>query len=147
MPALATANDNFETTSTFCTSVEGEDQGASISSSFSAILNVSVAYGTLSFGTAKLVDLVWDVFVSRGGQIGLGYIAYRVHNAALLRIMEDRLVSFDLYANMTLSWANIWGLRPIIKALFTKLGFKRKLLLLWVAVSIIWVAIWPTITV
>lgn len=147
MPAIGIYSDDFLIGYTYCSSVQSEGNGWSFNNSFSAILNISVAYGSLSFGVAKLIDLIWDVFVSRGGQIGLGYVAYRVHNAALLRIMEDKLVSYDLYASMTLSWATVWGLRPIVKTFFTKLGFKRKLLLFWVAVSIVWVAIWPTITV
>ena len=147
MPTIYYQGDDYTSGTTYCTSIDGADPGASIGDSFSAILNISVAYGNLSFGVAKFIDLVWDVFISRGGQIGLGYVAYRVHTSALLGIMEDKLVSYDLFATMTLSWATVWGLRPIFKTFFANLGFKRKLLLFWVAISIVWVAIWPTITV
>jgi hypothetical protein len=121
-------------------------QGWLANNSVNTILNIDFLYGNLSFGIAKFVDLTWDVFISRGGQIMLGYITYRVHSAALMRIMENEVVSYDLYATMTLSWASIWSLRPLTRTFFTRIGFRRKLLLFWLALSVIWVGLWPTIT-
>jgi hypothetical protein len=145
LPILNGASDDgLYTGSTYC--VDPSEDSWTLNYSVSNILNISVAYGNLSFGMVKFIDLVWDAFVSRGGQVGLGYVAYRVHNAALLRIMEDKLVSYDLYVTMSLSWTTVWGLRPIVNTFFTNLGFKRRLLLFWVALSVVWVAIWPTIT-
>lgn len=112
----------------------------------SNLLDVDVAFGTLSFATAKFIDLIWDIVISRGGQALLAWITYHVHCAALLLIMESSLVSYDLYTTVTLSQANIAALAPLTRAAFGKLGFRRKLLLFWLALSIIWIAFWPTIT-
>lgn len=112
----------------------------------SNLLNVDVAFGTLSFGTAKFIDLTWDIVISRGGQALLAWITYHVHCAALLLIMESSLISYDLYTSMTLSQANMAALVPLTRAAFQKLGFRRKLLLFWLALSIIWIAFWQTIT-
>ena len=145
-PVLMTyySGTKFSSQGTACT--ELDIQGFFYTFSITDIFNIDLRYGDLSFGMAKFIDLVWDIFISRGGQIMLGWITYRVHSAALMRIMEDQLVSYDLYATMTLSWATIWALRPLAKTFFTRIGFRRKLLLFWVAISIIWVAFWPTIT-
>lgn len=130
---------------TFCKS-NGLLPGTGLEDSFSELFNINVAFGTLSFGTAKIIDLIWDVGVSRGGQALLGWITYRVNTASLLRLMETQPVSYDLYSSLSFSWTTIASLVPVTKAFFTKLGFRRKLLILWLLLSIVWVAIWPTIT-
>jgi hypothetical protein len=128
---------------TFCTSL---DEQAVVDTSISSLLNIDTAYGNLSFGLAKLIDLAWDVLVSRGGQILLGWVAYKVHTAVLLRIMEEKLIPYDLYATMALQLTTVRSLRPLVKTFFIMFGFRKKLLLLWLSLSIIWIAIWPTIT-
>ena len=128
---------------TYCSN---SDQYLTSSGSLSSAFNIDCAYGNLSFGTAKFVDLVWDIGFSRGGQAMLGWIAYRVNTAALLRIMETQPISYEFFSSLSLSWSSIASLGPVIKALFKSLGFKKKLLILWIVLSILWVAIWPTIT-
>jgi hypothetical protein len=76
----------------------------------------------------------------------LGWITYRVNTAALVWIMETRPVSYDLFSTLSLSWSSVASLGPVIKSFFTKLGFLKKLILLWMVLSILWVALWPTIT-
>jgi hypothetical protein len=71
--------------------------------SFSTVLNIDHPFGVLSFGMAKFIDLVWDIVISRGGQALLGWITYKVYTAALMKIMETHIVSYDLYASLTLS--------------------------------------------
>lgn len=112
----------------------------------SSAFNIDSAYGTLSFGTAKFIDLVWDIGFSRGGQALLGWITYRINTAALLRIMETQPVSYEFFSTMSLSWSSIASVVPVTRALFKSLGFRKKLLILWIVLSIFWVAIWPTIT-
>jgi hypothetical protein len=113
---------------------------------FSAIFNINVAFGRLPFGTAKLIDLVWDVGFSRCGQAMLRWITYQVNTAALLRIMETHPVSYEFYLSLSLSWTTFASLVPVTRAFFTKLGFRKRLLILWLVLSIIWVAMWPIIT-
>ncbi|KAF8852894.1 hypothetical protein BDZ45DRAFT_807059 [Acephala macrosclerotiorum] len=113
---------------------------------FYTILNIDTTFGTLSFGTAKLIDLVWDIGFSRCGQAMLAWITYRVNTSALLRIMEMRPVSYELFSTLSLSWSSVASLGPVIKAFFTKLGFRKKLILIWIMLNIFWVAFWPTIT-
>jgi hypothetical protein len=128
---------------TYCTV---RDSYTTDSAGFSAIFNIGTAFGTLSFGTAKFIDLVWDIGFSRCGQALLGWITYRVNTAALIRIMETQHVSYDLFSTLSLSWTSVASLGPIINSFFTRLGFRKKLILVWIVLSILWVALWPTIT-
>jgi hypothetical protein len=59
--------------------------------------------------------------------------------------MEERHVSYELFSTITLSYTNITSLLPLIKAFFTKLGWRRNLLLVWLMVSMMWVAAWPVL--
>jgi hypothetical protein len=116
------------------------------STDFYSAFIVDTPFGTLSFGTAKFIDLVWDIGVSRCGQAMLGWITYRVNTSALLRIMETHPVSYELFSTLSLSWSSVASLGPIMKAFFTRLGFRKKLILMWIVLNIFWVAFWPTIT-
>jgi len=103
-------------------------------------------FGNLSFGRAKFIDLIWDVGFSRGGQAFLAWMTYQVYAGAIVRIMETHRVSYDMFATFSLSHPTLLDLWPLSNTFFTRLGVSRKLLLLWVALSILWVALWPTIT-
>ena len=116
------------------------------STNFSSLFDVDTPFGTLSFGMAKIIDLGWDIGISRCGQAMLGWITYRVNTSALLRIMETQPVSYELFSTLSLSWSSVASLGPVMKALFTKLGFRKKLILMWIVLNIFWVAFWPTIT-
>lgn len=130
---------------TYC-DLYGQSAMTTSEDSFSTIFNVDVAFGNLSFGTAKIIDLIWDVGFSRCGQAMLGWITYQINTAVLLRIMETHPVSYDFYLSLSFSWSSFASLVPVTRALFTKLGFRKRLLVLWLLLSIIWVAAWPTIT-
>jgi hypothetical protein len=117
-----------------------------ISTAPSSLLDIDAPFGTLSFSTAKLIDLAWDIGFSRCGQALLAWITYRVNTSALLRIMETQPVSYELFSTLSLSWSSVASLRPVVNAVFKKLGFRKKLILIWIVLSISWVAFWPTIT-
>lgn len=109
-------------------------------------LNINTAFGRLTFTQARVADLSWDIIVSRCGQGLLGWITYRVYTSVLLLIMEERHVSYELFSTITLSYASITSLVPLFKAIFTKLGWRRNLLLVWLVLSVMWVAAWPLFT-
>jgi hypothetical protein len=76
------------------------------------ILNIDIAFGDLSFSQAKLIDLVWDIGFSRGGQVFLGWFTYKVHTAAMIRIMETDKVSYDFFTASLFYWPRLWHLVP-----------------------------------
>jgi hypothetical protein len=130
---------------TFCTNPESlglPDTNATISTLFS----ITNGYGSFSFVMARFIDLVWDLVISRGRQALLAWISYRVYTDSLLRIMESQLVSYNLYSTLTLSWPSILSLVPLTKSIFSLPGFRSKVLLMWLALSSLWIAFWPSIT-
>ena len=55
---------------TYCTT---GDYYTAASVGFSTVFNNDTAFGTLSFGAAKFINLVWDIGFSRCGQTMLGF--------------------------------------------------------------------------
>jgi hypothetical protein len=60
--------------------------------------------------------------------------------------METQPVSYELFSTLSLSWSSVAFLGPVIKAFFKHLGFRKKLILLWIVLNIFWVTLWPAIT-
>ncbi|KAK2760948.1 hypothetical protein FQN54_002190 [Arachnomyces sp. PD_36] len=58
----------------------------------------NLAFGSLSFTAVKVIDIVWDLVIGRGGQLVLGYVTYRVFNECLLYYMETHPTSYKLFA-------------------------------------------------
>lgn len=88
---------------TFCSEILFNSSLTPDNSRTSTILDIHSAFGNYSYSTARLIDLLWDVIVSRCGQALLGWVSYKVYTAALMRIMETHPISYDLYISLTLS--------------------------------------------
>jgi hypothetical protein len=88
---------------TFCSEVLFNGSSTPGNSRTSTILDVDFQFGNYSYSTARLIDLLWDVIVSRCGQALLGWVSYKVYTAALMQIMETHPISYDLYMSLTLS--------------------------------------------
>ncbi|KAJ9656941.1 hypothetical protein H2201_008344 [Coniosporium apollinis] len=58
----------------------------------------TLAFGSFSFSTAKTIDIIWDLFIGRGGQAVLMYIAYRVFTRSLVFSMESRPTPYQVFA-------------------------------------------------
>lgn len=62
------------------------------------ILDITLGFGRLSFSSVKIIDVIWDVVVGRGGQALLAWLLYLILSQALLHSMEIRSVSFERFA-------------------------------------------------
>ena len=54
---------------------------------------ITLGFGYLTFAQVKLIDIVWDVVVGRGGQGVLAIISYRVFSKCLTRLVEREHLS------------------------------------------------------
>ncbi|KAL8925445.1 MAG: hypothetical protein Q9208_003537 [Pyrenodesmia sp. 3 TL-2023] len=99
----------------------------------------------LSFGQAKLVDLLFDLFVGQGGRLVLAAVSYVVFMDALLRSMEITPVSYKLYASLVFSTNSLTATWHSIKAVSTTKGWRAKAYLVWCAIAMIYVLAFPTL--
>lgn len=114
-------------------------------SSWTALFDINARTGSMSFTTAKLIDITWDLVVGRGGQALLAWISYKVFTQALMRIAEERLVPHKLFASLalgSLSWA---GISTIVHAVFRVRGWRGTMALAWMALAASYVLAFPTL--
>jgi hypothetical protein len=69
-----------------------------------------------SYTQARIIDLLWDICVGRGGQIVLVYIAYRVFHKFIRYIMESQCVSYSLYGTVAFQTGSASSIHPVISA-------------------------------
>lgn len=97
----------------------------------------------LSFGEAKFIDLVFDLFVGQGGRLLLAAVSYIVFMDALLRAMEITPVSYKLYASLVFSSNSLSATWRSIRAVSTTKGWRAKLYLIWCALAMVYVLAFP----
>ena len=112
---------------------------------FGSIFSLDLVYGTMSFPTAKLVDVLWDVGFGRGTQMLLAWGTYKVLVASLIWIMESHPVSYQLFVSVTMSPIEIATLSPLGTLAFSKSTTRQRALAVWLTMSIIWVIIYSPI--
>jgi hypothetical protein len=62
-----------------------------------SFFQITLDFGHLPFSTVKVIDIMWDVLVGRGGQLCLGFLVYKNFTKALVRIMERATVTYDMF--------------------------------------------------
>ncbi|EON62894.1 hypothetical protein W97_02119 [Coniosporium apollinis CBS 100218] len=72
-----------------------------------SLFTPTLAFGSFSFSTAKTIDIIWDLFVGRGGQAILIYIAYRVFTRSLVFSMESRPTPYQVFAAIAFDTVSI----------------------------------------
>ena len=111
--------------------------------SFFAIVPIT---SQISFDAVKALDVAWSIVIGRGGQALLLWMSYRVYTACLLRLMESTAVPYALYVDLAFgqTMSSIWQM--------TKFTFQRKsaarhkVLMIWLALALVWVLGWQTVT-
>lgn len=80
---------------------------------------VSITWGQnhqWSYTHVKIIDVVWDVVVGRGGQILLVYISYHVFNQSLSQIMQSRPVSYQTYGAVAFQTGSVNSMWQYVRA-------------------------------
>ena len=99
----------------------------------------------LSFAEAKFVDLFFDLLVGQGGRFLLAAISYAVFMDALLRSMEISPVPYRLYASLVFSPTSLAATWQSIRAISTTKGWRAKTYLVWCALAMSYVLLFPTL--
>src|SRR5438034_6720862 len=89
---------------------------------------INLAYGSFTFSSVKIIDIIWDLAVGRGGQIILAYVAYRVLNEALLFSMESHPTSYEMFTTISFEPVSLSSLRLFLNGAFARDKEGRKTL-------------------
>lgn len=101
--------------------------------------------GSISFASAKSIDLAWNWLAGRGTQTFLVYLAYRVFTDALLKITETTHLSGELITSLSLFPTSVSTVWCIMKGLSQTPGWRPRITLVWLLISAIYLAIFPSL--
>jgi len=77
-----------------------------------------------SYVHVRVLDIVWDILVGRGGQAIILYIAYRVFHKSIMYIMDSQPVSYDTYGAVAFRTGTAGSMFAFLCAFFDD-RFKR----------------------
>ena len=125
------------------------------------LFQVTLGFGSMSFSNAKLIDVIWDVVLGRGGQFLaflltymtlnlpgqglLGYVAYSVFTKSLVRIMEQTPVSYETFEAITFHNTTLFSLWLMIKNYTTNGGSRARVAILWMLFASLYVLAFPAL--
>lgn len=114
-------------------------------SNWAALFQVNIRSGNVSFTAAKIIDMVWDTIVGRGGQLLLAWISYRVYAAVMMHLAEREAVDFSLFLTTMLYGHSVWTFWHATKSIFSNLSRRAIWMSLWMMASMIYVLVFPTL--
>ncbi|KAJ9630871.1 hypothetical protein H2203_001396 [Taxawa tesnikishii (nom. ined.)] len=101
-------------------------------------------YGNFTLGQAKGIDLAWNAVIGRGGTALFGILIYRIITNSLLRVAEMTGVSYELFATLSLHHTIVYSFLPLLKAVFELKGWRPKLIMLWLGITMAVLLALPT---
>lgn len=112
----------------------------------SQLLAINIGFGRMAFSTAKLIDVLWDVVVGRGGQVFLTYVAYRVFTKSLARAMECSQVSYHTFAALAFEPGTVVGVYMLAKNFASNRSLRSKMIMFWVLIATLYIIAFPTLS-
>lgn len=128
----------------------------------SGLFQITLGFGSMSFSDAKLTDVIRDVVVGPGGDVfppnlgrlmlifpgqwNLGCIAYSVFTKSLVRIMEQRPISYRTFEAITFHSSTIVSILFVIRDFATNGGRRAKATFTWIIIVFLYVLAFSTLT-
>jgi hypothetical protein len=111
----------------------------------SGVFQITLGFGELPFSTVKIIDVIWDIIVGRGGQALLTGTSYVIFSKSLLRIMERKSVSYGTFEVLGFQTASATTIFKLMRDYLTNHGVRAKFSILWIILSSIYVVAFPTL--
>lgn len=113
--------------------------------STSGLFEITLGFGHFSFTTAKVLDLVFDIFCGRGIQFAMGFIAFNVFSKSLLRSMEQAPVSYRTFEALAFSGTSISTFLKLLSDFLTNRGLRARLAMAWIIIATVYVVAFSTL--
>ena len=112
--------------------------------SWGNLFDINARTGIITFASAKGIDIVWDLVVGQGLRACLAVLSWRVNGEALIRIMEENAVPYEMFTSVALSstfdtYVGIYETLRRIRSL------RAKWVMAWMFLSISYLVIFPTL--
>ena len=98
---------------------------------------ITLGFGKLQFWEAKLIDVVWDICVGRGGQSLLALMTFVIFTKSLKKILQERAdsVTIELYQATVFREASLVSLWKMGAGITSKMNFKTILRIVWMILA------------
>ncbi len=115
--------------------------------SVSQMFQITMGVGRLTFSQAKLIDVIWDVVVGRGGQSILAIVSFKVFTKALTRLLEERRssVSYSMFEAVVFQGASLSSIWKMGSTVCRKLTGREIAAFIWMAVASVYLLSFPTL--
>ncbi|KIW28399.1 uncharacterized protein PV07_08066 [Cladophialophora immunda] len=105
----------------------------------SGFFYITVSWGKMAFSTAKFIDIVWDIFVGRGGQAFLAVVTFKVSSQYLALAMREAPVSYNTFESLAFVPPSLVRTGRLAADLLTNRGWRARLIIVWVVLSSLFV--------
>lgn len=105
----------------------------------SGIFNITFAWGQMSFQTAKIVDIIWDTALGRGGQAILAYVTYAVSSRYLQLVLQRTSVSYSTFEALAFMPPTAVRTLSLARELLTHRGWLDRMIVAWIVSSSLFV--------
>ncbi|KAG8157774.1 hypothetical protein KVR01_012436 [Diaporthe batatas] len=107
---------------------------------------IVLAFGSLSFTQAKVVDIVWDIGVGRIGQSLLAYFSWRAFSVYVRASMETTPVTYRTYWTIFMqNHASVQSIFRLVRDFTTKRGLRSKVAMVFMILTMVFVMAFPTL--
>ncbi|KAH7138665.1 hypothetical protein B0J11DRAFT_588081 [Dendryphion nanum] len=114
--------------------------------SSSGFFQITIGGGQLSFTEAKIIDILWDIIVGRGGQFLLAIISWKVFASYLTVCMEVEPVSYQLFRTMFLeNEASLPSTYRTIRSFFQQRKLRSLTAMIFIGATMIFIIAFPTL--
>ncbi|KAI1380584.1 hypothetical protein F4677DRAFT_403956 [Hypoxylon crocopeplum] len=111
----------------------------------SGFFKISLGGGNLTFTQAKVIDILWDIILGRGGQVFLAFISWRVFANYVATSMEFAPVTYAVFSTIYLQdEPSIFSTFRIARVFISGRGLKSKLSMVFIILSMLFLVGWPT---
>ncbi|KAJ8106925.1 hypothetical protein OPT61_g9216 [Boeremia exigua] len=114
--------------------------------SWNGFFQITLGGGELSFGQAKVVDIVWDIGVGRGGQLVLAIISWREFARYLTICMESEPVTYQVFRTIFVeNDASVLSTYRTIKSFIWQRRLRSNVAMIFMTATMIFILAFPTL--
>lgn len=99
----------------------------------------------LSFSEAKLIDVVWNLFIGQGGRLLMAWASYRAYMDELVCLLETTAVSYELYVYLVFDTTSLMATWKSTKALFQSRDWRSRVFLAWFGLATLYTLAFPSL--
>jgi hypothetical protein len=111
----------------------------------SGLFQITLGFGHLPFSTVKIIDVLWDFLVGRGGQLSLGFLAYKTFTKTLIRIMERATVTYDTFWSINIEPTSVQSIYRMFRDVVKTASFRFRSAVVLMACSSAYLISFPIV--